>query len=190
MARYCRESEAHFSQFFDNKKIAEKPQTKYLIHLDNTYRTSGTEFDYSFKFHGGNNMPASSSTNVGPHSTPNSLDIPYMENIVSVELKGCSIPKLSGYDYCILQIDELKQNNNYYSTPGIENAFAMIYFDNSTLSDGVKKASKGYDFNSKIIYFNPVLPKLTQLNIKLYKPDGTLVENADTNNVVAQSFIF
>jgi hypothetical protein len=105
------------------------------------------------------------------------------KNIVSVELKAATIPKLTGEDYVILDIDELRDSNIDSSVPSLNDGFALCFFDNSSLASGdVKVIDK--IFNQRAVFNPPV--NIDKLTVRIKKHDGNVVspsETANSNNV-------
>ena len=103
---------------------------------------------------------------------------PYM-HVTSVTLAGVSIPKIEGEDYCVLQIDELSDNQLDVTMPSISKAFALIYFDSSSMATGQTKPRPGVDIYQKQLLFSPPLNKLDKLTISVLKHDGSVMTTSD-----------
>ena len=105
------------------------------------------------------------------------------KNVLSVELKGISFPKVQGERYVIISIDELNDNLLDATNSVAHNAFAVVYFDADSMATGTVKPLKGTDFYQKQIMFRPPLAKLNSLSIKFLKWDGSVINPAtDTAN--------
>jgi hypothetical protein len=137
--------------------------------------TSRSPFDFKV-YMGGNDHPRP----CGP--------IGY-DNVVSVELKGVSFPKIANERYVILSIDELNDDLLDSTSQAAHNAFAIIYFDSDALATGTVKPCKGTDFYMKQLFFRPPLAQLNKLSVKFLKNDGSVVTGADTNGVTHISLL-
>lgn len=108
-------------------------------------------------------------------------------NVKSIELKAATIPKVSGEDYVILDIDELRDSNIDSSVPSLNDGFALCFYDNSSLSPGdVKVIDK--IFNQKA-EFNPPIT-LDKMKVRIRKHDGSIVTPAETANANNVSLLF
>jgi len=111
-----------------------------------------------------------------------SVGISGYENVVSIELKAVTFPKIANERYVIMSIDELNDNVLEATNSGTHNAFAIVYFDSDLLAPGTVKPFKGSDFYLKQLLFRPPLAKLNTLSFKFLKHPGALVTTSDTNN--------
>ena len=111
-----------------------------------------------------------------------SVGISGYENVVSVELKAVSFPKIANERYVIMSVDELNDNMLEATNSGTHNAFAIIYFDSDVLATGAVRPFKGSDFYQKQLLFRPPLAKLNTLSFKFLKHPGNVVTTSDTNN--------
>lgn len=132
--------------------------------VDNRDRTSGTEFDFQIRF--GNAYRA------------NSVGVSEYSLVRSVEMKLAAIPKVSNEDYVIVDIQELSDSNLDASNNAGTRAFAVAFFDVSTLAAGTVKPSR--DFYSQKVTFDPPLSTLDRLSVRLLKRDGSVVLTSDT----------
>ena len=112
------------------------------------------------------------------------------ENVISVELKGVSFPKIANERYVIISIDELNDNLLDSTSQAAHNSFAIVYFDSDALAPGTVKPFKGSDFYMKQLLFKPPLAQLSKFTIKFLKHDGTVVTSSDTNGVTHASLLF
>jgi len=95
-------------------------------------------------------------------------------NVVSVELKASSFPKVNFENYVVLDCDEI--NNLVINTDdGCDRMFAVLYFDSDSLTPGQVKPMRGGDFGSKIKTFDPPLSSLSRFTIKFRRYGGDLV---------------
>lgn len=116
-----------------------------------------------------------------------SIGVSRFERVQSVELKALSFPKIAD-EYVIMDVEELN-DERLLSSNAANRSFAVMYFDNSTLANGVMQPMKGYDFYQKDIAFNPIIPSLGRLTVKFLKRDGSVISTADTANVDHCSFM-
>ena len=158
-----------------------QPPKDYLVakrlFVDNRDAESTSVSPFNFKVYLGNDP--SRSTGLSGY-----------ENVVSVELKGVSFPKIANERYVILSIDELNDNLLDSTSQAAHNAFAIIYFDSDALPTGTVKPFKGTDFYMKQLHFKPPLAQLNKFSIKFLKHDGSVVTGADTNGVTHASLLF
>ena len=100
--------------------------------------------------------------------------------ISSVELKAAAVPKVTDEMYVVLDIAELRDSNIDSSCDALNDGFALVFFDNSTLNPGDVKLSDKI-FSQKAI-FNP--PKsVDKLTVRVLKHDGNVVTTAETGNI-------
>lgn len=118
-----------------------------------------------------------------------SVGIGGYENVVSVELKAISFPKVVNERYVIMRIDELKDSQLDSTCQAALGAFAIVYFDSDTLATGLVKPLKGVDFYQKQILFKPALDKLFRLSVRFMTSDGQVVTPSMTNNEKHISFM-
>jgi hypothetical protein len=115
------------------------------------------------------------------------MSIQRYKNIQCVELKLASIPKVTGEQYVVLDIEQLRDSNLDASNQTSHEAFAVVYFDNSGLSAGAYKPMD--KFFSQKTYFNPPISSLDRLTVSIKKPDGNVVSMSETANVEDVSFL-
>lgn len=137
----------------DENSIKTKRQTLFI---DNRYRTSGTNIDFTTHF------------NIQTNATDNFSSFDVFKNVTSVELKGVH-GDFADNSYIVLDIDEL--NNRVVSNvPVVNQSFCILYCHNNFRG---QQFIKGIDFDRKIKHFNPPLSSLNSLHIKLKQVDGT-----------------
>lgn len=106
--------------------------------------------------------------------------------ISSVELKAAAVPKVTDEMYVILDIAELRDSNIDSSVDALNDGFALVFFDNSSLSAGDVKLSDKI-FSQRAI-FNP--PKsIDKLTVRVLKHDGNVVTTSETGNAENVSFL-
>lgn len=109
------------------------------------------------------------------------------ENVEMVCLKMYSIPKVDGEDYVCLDIAELRDANVDSNCPVADKAFSICYFDNSLLAPGdVKPMDKCWQ---QCVTFDPPIPALSKLTVKVVKYDGMPVQLDETGGVDRVSFV-
>lgn len=122
------------------------------------------------------------STTVAPFdfivSMNNDLSRGMYKNIESVELKLAAIPKVDGENYVALDIEQLRDSNLDGSNQATHDAFAVTFFDNSSLSPGDYKPIDKI-FHQKAI-FSPPIASLDKLHITVRKQDGNVVQTSET----------
>ena len=106
---------------------------------------------------------------------------PY-ENVISVELKAVSFPKIDNEVYYILDIDEFSGRLDSTDNTGSHNSFAIIYYDNSGNNVGFIKPMKGKDFDEKTHIFNPIEKRINYLNISFKKFGGNIIKKSEINS--------
>lgn len=111
-------------------------------------------------------------------------------NIKSISLVAACIPKVDGENYVILDIDELRDRSNLdASNQTAHDGFNVVFFDSSFLSPGQYKPMDKL-LGSPTALFDPPVPGLDKLSIKIKKHDGNVVSVSETANVVDCSFLF
>ncbi|NBS69195.1 hypothetical protein EBT31_09830 [bacterium] len=115
--------------------------------------------------------------------------VPSYNNVHSVELKGISVPKCNNEPYVILSIDELN-DNMLDATSNVNQAYAVVYYDNNQMTPGDVRPVKGTDFYLKNVEYKPPLRRLDRLSVSIRKHDGSLVSTADTGNNTNVSMLF
>jgi hypothetical protein len=108
-------------------------------------------------------------------------------DIVCVELKLASIPKVQDEQYVVLDIEELRDSNLDASNPTAHESFAVVYFDNSGLAPGAYKPMD--KFYSQKTYFSPPIASIDRLTVAVRKPDGSVVSTSETGNNEHVSFL-
>ena len=100
--------------------------------------------------------------------------------VSSVELKAAAIPKITGENYAILDIAELRDSNIDSTCDALNDGFAVCYFDNSSLSAGDVKLSDKV-FCQKALFDPP--KSIDKLSVRVLKHDGNVVSISETANV-------
>lgn len=111
-----------------------------------------------------------------------------LKNVMSVELKAISFPKVNGEDYFIFDVDELKNRISSNDNQGSHRTFAICYFLDSSNIPGTKNIINGADFDVKMKQFD-TLDSLSKLTIKFKKHGGALIQAIDVNNETQHSFL-
>jgi hypothetical protein len=143
----------------DNKKN-EKVYKDYYLFLDSIHRSHGSNVSYQCNF---NDIPDEGQILHNRNITHGAY-----RNVVSVELRGVSIKNIPDQAYVILQIDEL-EGRLHSNVPQIDQSFAMLYFDHVTDENNLyTKPIRGSDMDTKIVYFDPPISKLSRLHIRFY----------------------
>jgi hypothetical protein len=109
------------------------------------------------------------------------------QNIRCVELKLASIPKVANEQYVILDIEELRDSNLDASNQTSHESFAVVYFDNSSLTPGSYKPMD--KFFSQKTYFTPPISSIDRFTVTVRKPDGSIVDISETGNNHHVSFL-
>ena len=107
--------------------------------------------------------------------------------ISSVDLKAAAIPKVTGENYVIIDIAELRDSNVDSSCDALNDGFALSYFDNSSLNPGDVKLSDKV-FCQRAI-FNPSRA-IDKFTVRILKHDGNVVSTSETGNVEDVSMLF
>lgn len=113
-------------------------------------------------------------------SVNNDLSRGTYKNIESVELKLAAIPKVADENYVALDIEQLRDSNLDGSNQATHDAFAVTFFDNSSLSAGDYKPIDKI-FHQKAV-FAPPIASLDKLHITVRKQDGNVVQTSETGN--------
>lgn len=154
----------------DEKHIKTKRQTLFI---DNRYRTSGNNVDFTTVF------------NIQTKSSDNFSSFDVFKNVTSVELKGVH-GNFADNSYIVLDIDEL--NNRVVSNvPVVNQSFCVLYCHNNFRG---QQFIKGVDFDRKIKHFNPPLSSLNSLHIKIKQADGTSSTDTFVNDPGVITIIF
>ena len=104
------------------------------------------------------------------------------DNVVNVELKGLSFPKVASEPYVILDIAELNDTVMDSTNDAANKAYAMVYFDNNQMTAGDVKPIKGADFYMKQVQYVPPIRRLDRLSLRFLKHSGAVITTADTGN--------
>jgi hypothetical protein len=122
-------------------------------------------------------------------SNRKSLGIAPYEMVHSVELKALNMPKIAGEHYVILDIAELSGQIDS-SDVGSNGKTCVAFFDgydSVTVGRGMEPGSiktiKGQDVTTRLVEFNPPIPRLNRLTIKLRKYGGAIVQPSDVGGV-------
>ena len=136
-----------------------KHKRKVQLLIDNSFAT-GSAFDFEI------NIPDDTKT--------------VFRSVYSVELLSASVPKVADDLFVILDIPELRTSSNCQSNnPFADDAFCCLFFDNSLLNPGdFKTIDKMYSQKSTL---NPPRQLGHTLRVKIKRPDGTVVDPAQTN---------
>lgn len=113
-----------------------------------------------------------------------------LENVLAVDLKALTFPKIANEMYTVLQIQEFDDDNLEVSDPTIQRGYAVAFFDSDQLTAGQIKSIKGADFYQKTIKFNPPVAKISKLRCRFLKHGGNVVSTTDTNNVANVTMMF
>jgi len=118
-----------------------------------------------------------------------SLGLAPYELVHSVELKALNMPKIKNEHYVIIDIAELSGQIDS-SDPGSDGKYAVAFFDGFDsvrpgfgMQPGDVKCIKGSDVTSRLVQFNPPIPRLNRLTFKLRKHGGEIVQPSDTGGV-------
>ena len=114
------------------------------------------------------------------------LGAPRYSNVVSVELKALNFPKIEGEQYVIMEIAQLNQDQLSISDAGLNNMFAVAFFETPLTGD--VKPLKGRDYYDKVLEVAPPI-ELERLNVKFRKHGGQTVQASDVANVSSVSFL-
>jgi hypothetical protein len=142
--------------------------------IDSKYRTFGSNIDYISTFNGVFDEDSSYQNN--------SISGGTFKNIVSIELRGASLPNLPNEPYIVLDIKELNGRMNS-NVPFADQSFCILYFDHIDANTYIKPI-KGTDMDNKIIYFDPPLASLSRLTIKFISPNSTPIDEANFRNTL------
>ena len=96
-------------------------------------------------------------------------------NVISAELKGAAVPRANGENYCLVDIPQLSDDQLDATNANTHNTFAVLFFDTSTLADGVVKPLRGADFYNKTVRFRPALTRLDKLDVAIKVWDGSVL---------------
>lgn len=147
-----------------------KVQVKRL-HIDNRDRSSGDAFDFEVLF-----------GNAFRENVPGVVEY---RNVVAVELKLLSFPKVVNEPYVVMDVAELNNTNlDTTNKSGTQN-FAVCFFD---AKDTGEVSPLEHLFTQKVI-FNPPLSRLDRLTIKFKKQDGSIVTPTDTGGKSTMSMM-
>ena len=104
-----------------------------------------------------------------------SMNLAPYDHVTKVELLGISFPKIENEVYFILCIDELENNIDSSDNNGSRDSFAVIYYDNQSVSIGSVKPLKGKDFCSKVYEFKTYKDNFNKMRIKFKKYGGEII---------------
>lgn len=169
MAQHCpvgnKTTESHFSNaYIPNTPpvVHEKTHTFFVDSRD--VRDKDTDFSYT-------------------------IDIPTpYKNVLKIELKGLSFPKILDENYVIVDIDECRDRVESVDGGSADRSFAVCYFDK--IATGEVRPMRGADFDEKVYVFNPPLSKLGRINVRFKKHGGRVVTSSDVGNVLNHSLLF
>ena len=155
----------------DSRKCVIKDN--YLL-LDSLYRTYGSNVEYISTFNG----VIDDSIN----NTNMSISTGDFRNVVSIELKGASLPNINDEPYIILDIKELNGRMNS-NVPFADQSFCVLYFDRVQSTSFIKPI-RGSDIDSKIVHFDPPLASLSRLSIKFISPSPNPIDESNFRNTL------
>jgi hypothetical protein len=115
---------------------------------------------------------------------------PMIKNVISIELKGISFPKISNERYVILDFDNINDKQLGATNSNSHNSFAVVYFDSDLLPAGAQKPSKGTDFYQKTIRYRPALNKLDRITVNFKKQNGSTVTSSDVGGTANVQYSF
>jgi hypothetical protein len=113
-----------------------------------------------------------------------------IKNVVSIELKAISFPKVANERYVILDFDNINDKNLGATNSNSHNCFACVFFDSDLLPPGAQKPAKGTDFYQKTIRYRPALNKLDRINVSFKKQNGVTITADDVGGTANVSYSF
>ena len=113
-----------------------------------------------------------------------------IRNVVSIELKALSFPKIANERYVILDFNNINDDNLGATSTTAHKTFAVSYFDSDLLPAGAQKPAKGTDFYQKTIRYRPALNKLDRINVNFKKYDGNTVTASDVGGTANVNYSF
>jgi hypothetical protein len=113
-----------------------------------------------------------------------------IKNVVSIELKAISFPKVANERYVILDFNNINDHHLGATNSVAHDTFAVVYFDSDLLPPGAQKPSKGTDFYQKTIRYRPALNKLDRVEVAFKKYDGNVVTSDDVGGVANVQYSF
>jgi hypothetical protein len=152
----------HFSVHYEHPAPAQARLVKHRVFIDNRDR-----FDKP------NTSPFDFRVNAAD------TGVSRFENVVSVELKALSFPKIANENYVILDSFELGDHIEATNS-GAHRSYNIGYFDNDTLATGSVKTLKSKDMafdNEKV--FNPPIAQLDRFSFTFKKHGGNVVQLSD-----------
>ena len=169
MAQHCPVGKKTTENHFSNAYIPNTPpvirERKHTFFVDSRDVT-GKDSDFSY-----------------------AIDIPTpYKNVLKLELRGLSFPKIRDGNYVIVDIDEGRDRVESVDGGSADRAFAVCYFDK--LTTGEVRPMRGADFDEKVHVFNPPLSKLGRVSVRFKKHGGDVVTSADVNGVLNHTLLF
>lgn len=113
-----------------------------------------------------------------------------IRNVVSIELKALSFPKIANERYVVLDFGPINDDHLGATNSAAHNTFAVSYFDSDLLTPGSQKPSKGIDYYQKTIRYRPALNKLDRVNVNFKKHDGNTVTASDVGGTANVNYSF
>lgn len=145
-----------------------------FLMIDSQYRTYGSNIDYICTFNGAADYD-SNNQNISISGGP-------FKNVVSIELRGASLPNIPNEHYIVLDIKELNGRMNS-NAPYADQSFCILYFDHIDTTTYIKPI-KGNEMDNKIVYFDPPLASLSRLTVKFISPNSTPIDEANFRNTL------
>jgi hypothetical protein len=155
----------HFSVHYEHPVPAQARLVKHRIMIDNRDRHDSA-----------NTSPFDFRVNAAE------TGVSRFENVVGVELKALSFPKIANENYVVL--DSFELGDHIEATNGAAHrAYNIGFFDSDTLATGSVKTLKAKDmaFDSEKV-FNPPLAQLDRFSFTFKKYDGNVVTLSDVGN--------
>ncbi len=188
--QYTRTTEPYFSQNYNPDLIQPKemnPQDLIDKRIVKTLLIDNRDRDRSFDAGRGANT-----SNTAPYSFVVDIQdcgVPRYENVISVELKALTFPKIEGESYVVIDINEAAGKLDSTDNNGSNQTFGIAYFDGYETSDGLTgmktgdvKPIKGSDFLRKIAVFDPI-KTISKLHVNFKTYGGNIVTKAMVANV-------
>jgi hypothetical protein len=153
-----------------------KPVTRRLLidSRDGSYTKSGNPFDFEVQL--------------------SSLGVEPLEHVLSVECKILAVPKVANETYCIVDIEQLRDERFSATNDAANRGFVVSFFDSSPgtgtgagLQPGDYKPNR--DFYGQKVTFTPLLNKVDKLNVRILTQSDAVVVPLQTANVTTVSML-